>query len=377
MADIDNVMSTLERQRQALVDEYVRRAWKMWQSLTPQDWWNDAVTQGVAAQITQTQMAFVRQMRRLGISYANIMLGMVLDGESAYSQIPEYIVVRDNTDPWKVSVRPADEYRRLAVRDPSIRPKAWEGLDDAVENVVNDWLDAARNRLADNAETDGSLALARATVEQYRNNGVTRYRRVIHPELSKSGTCGLCIVAANNVYSTAALMPMHDRCKCGVAPIVGDDDPGLRLNQDDLERIYRAAYEAASDERRQWLNDRGFDYSTFAKDLANLRVTVTNHSELGPILTRETAGEKSVPDYDAPEWHTPDREMTSEQMRRMYDRATYFDTMYRQVHDTGEPVTFRYGGRTYTFKPGAHFNQAWEYQRSLLRSLAASLGLAA
>ena len=77
MADATQVLTTLEQQRQALVDAYINRAWTMWQSLDPSDWWNDAVTQGVGAWITQNQMAFVKAMRRLGISYADIMLRLV------------------------------------------------------------------------------------------------------------------------------------------------------------------------------------------------------------------------------------------------------------------------------------------------------------
>jgi hypothetical protein len=30
---------------------------------------------------------------------------------------------------------------------------------------------------------------------------VTGYRRVVHPELSRTGTCGLCIVASDQVYN--------------------------------------------------------------------------------------------------------------------------------------------------------------------------------
>ena len=96
MTTFQTVSEALDAQRNALVNEYVSRAWRMWQSLTPADFWNDAVTQGVSAYITQQQIAFVKQMRRLGISYANTMLGMVgVTGRTA--QVPEYVVVRDNT----------------------------------------------------------------------------------------------------------------------------------------------------------------------------------------------------------------------------------------------------------------------------------------
>ena len=57
MADITQIlnqrMSRYERERARLVEEYVTAAWKMWQSLSPADWWNDAVTQGASAQCIQ------------------------------------------------------------------------------------------------------------------------------------------------------------------------------------------------------------------------------------------------------------------------------------------------------------------------------------
>lgn len=217
MADTTQVLTVLERQRQALVDAYINRAWTMWQSLDPADWWNDAVTQGVGAWITQNQMAFVKAMRRLGISYADIMLGLV--NVPADGQIPEYVVTRDNTDPWAVSVRPADAYRDLAVRDPTIRPLAWEGLDDATRNAVDSWLTAAQTRLESNANTDGQIAMNGAATERFHGSGIKRYRRVIHPELSKTGSCGLCVVASNNVYSTADLIPMHNNCFPAWVPV--------------------------------------------------------------------------------------------------------------------------------------------------------------
>ncbi|NMM93878.1 hypothetical protein [Bifidobacterium oedipodis] len=366
MADtITAATAALETQRRLLVDEYVRRAWNMWQSLTPQDWWNDAVTQGAAAYITQQQMAFVRAMRRLGISYADIMLRLV--GTTPQGQIPEYVVVRDNTDPWKVALRPADAYRSLAVQHPDIRPRGWDGLDKRVQEAVNNWLDMARNQLQDNADTDGTLAQNRATASRYEASGIRRYRRVIHPELSKSGTCGLCVVAATNTFTRPDLMPMHNRCHCTVAPITESNDPGLKLNGDDLQKIYRAAA-AASGKK---------GYSTSAADLTKLRVDVTSNSELGPILTR--AQSETIADTESlGEWHMPDMQMTNAQMRRMYERASEFNRHYQILADSGKDIeSFRYDGRNYTFKSGPHLKQAWDYVRSLLEYSRGWLGLAA
>lgn len=94
------------------------------------------------------------------------------------------------------------------------------------------------------------------------------YRRVIHPELSESGTCGLCLVAADRMYSKSELMEIHDNCKCTVAEVTAESDPGLSLNRADLDAIYDAAG------------------STYAEKLKQVRIKSVEHGELGPMLLR-------------------------------------------------------------------------------------------
>ena len=374
-ADLETTLNALERQRQTLVDAYINRAWTLFRSMSPSDWWNDAIVQGVGAQVTEQQIAFVKQMRRLGIQYADIMLGMV--NVPADGQIPEYVVTRDNTDPWKVAVRPVESYRDLAVRDPTIRPDAWDGLDEKVRSAVDDWLDAALGRLTDTAETDGQLASTHSTIERYKSSGVTRYRRVVHPELSRTGSCGLCVVASDRLYSTDALMPLHNRCKCGVIPVTDDSDPGSGLSRSDLDRIYRKAWDSLSEKRREELEQQGFTYTTYGKDLMNVRVNYATNGEIGPVLSRADTTVHAVPDRNAEEWHTPDRETTRRQMRRMYERALAFEEHYRKVYETGEEERFRLDGHDYVFKPSDHLKQAWDYHRRFLTNLRVTLGLAA
>lgn len=117
---------------------------------------------------------------------------------------------------------------------------------------------------------------------------VDRWRRVIHPELSKSGTCGLCIVASQRIYTLEDLMPMHGpSCNCTVMGITKGHDPGLKLNDDDLKTIYAAAG------------------STAAEDLQNTRITINEHGELGPVLVKHgdhfrTAEQAGRPPYVKP-----------------------------------------------------------------------------
>lgn len=358
-------VQALDDQRLKLVDEFVRRAWNMWRSLTPSDWWNDAVAEGAAAYVAQQHIAFVKAMRQQGISYADTMLRLA--GVNGLGEIPQYEVVRANTDPWQVAMRVADTYRTQAVKNPEIRPATWDEIlkdaDQSAADHVKAWLMSAKIQLENNAVTDGYVTQNRAIQSRYRSSGVERYRRVIHPELSKTGSCGLCVVAATNTFTRADLMPMHNRCKCTVAPIVGSNDPGLKLNSDDLMTIYKAAGKTA-----------GRDYSTSATDLTKLRVKVVNNSELGPVLLRKDAPVNS----NAPEWRLPDMKMTHAQMERMFARATEFNARYKELlNGDKDSVQFRFDGRSYEFKKTVHTKQAWQYVRSLLAYSRGFLGLAA
>lgn len=107
------------------------------------------------------------------------------------------------------------------------------------------------------------------------------YRRVFHPELSQTGSCGLCIAASDRIYKLAELKPIHDECKCTVAPVIrrtgpdGDevvDDPGQRITSDDLDQLYTDAGTTSG--------------RTKGNNLKRTRYVIEEHAELGPVLTR-------------------------------------------------------------------------------------------
>ena len=54
---------------------------------------------------------------------------------------------------------------------------------------------------------------------------VTGYRRVV-----AGAGCEFCAEASASRYRAGDLMPLHPGCVCSVAPILGSDDPGRRLN---------------------------------------------------------------------------------------------------------------------------------------------------
>lgn len=171
--------------------------------------------------------------------------------------------VRDLTDPDRARVL-ADEWN--TDHDDERGPldflldleDAQQRVEDRIRTIAEDDV-----RLADRVATSDVLDAV---------PGVTGYRRVIHPELSAGGTCGMCIVAADRVYSTGSLMPIHARCKCTVAPIVGEDDPGKELNAADLKAMYDAAG------------------GTDAASLKRTRYQIDIHGELGPVLTPRRRG---------------------------------------------------------------------------------------
>jgi hypothetical protein len=121
-------------------------------------------------------------------------------------------------------------------------------------------------RIAITAETDVTLAVRAQYQKTMSAQGATGWRRILHPELSETGPCGLCVVAADRAYSSEDLLPLHNRCVCEVLPIYGRVDPGITLNGDDLAAVYAAA---GGNTREQ---------------LRRINVVLTEHGELGPVL---------------------------------------------------------------------------------------------
>lgn len=100
-----------------------------------------------------------------------------------------------------------------------------------------------RHRATTLALTDSALAQRAAIVAV----GSLAYRRTLTGD-----SCELCQTEALSQYRSGSLMPIHDHCDCGVAPIVGAVDAGLALNM--------------------------------ARPATAAKARVTRHGELGPIL---------------------------------------------------------------------------------------------
>lgn len=173
-------------------------------------------------------------------------------------------------DPGEVYGRVADTYRRQVVEE-------GKTPDEAKRKALI--------RVSIAAETDVTLAVRQQWLASNKNiPGVTGYRRILHPEDSLDGPCGLCVVAADRRYHTEDLAPIHLRCKCEVLPIIGELDPGIRLNADDLDAIYKAAGGTGGEKTVIVAGKRKHVSPTLKK----VRVALAEHAELGPILVDAT-----------------------------------------------------------------------------------------
>lgn len=144
-----------------------------------------------------------------------------------------------------------------------------EAREDAVTREQELAREDAREQVRRARDVDG-----KRQDDAARGERITGWRRVIRPELSKTGSCGLCVVAATRMYHRHDLNAIHGKCKCIVLPVTKSNDPGLRLNNEDLQRIYGSFVDK---------NGRLVS-STQSASLKRTRVRVTKHGELGPVL---------------------------------------------------------------------------------------------
>lgn len=163
------------------------------------------------------------------------------------------VTLRRLADPQSAYYRAFEQWRYArSVGMPEPEAKA-AGLDRLERQVSNDLGMAMRQAAYDVLSgTDEAIG----------------YRRLVRPEMSKGGPCGLCVVAADRIYHKAELLPIHTHCACDVMPVTAEHDPGAELNTEDLTRLYDVAG------------------SNRAADLAKVRVRVADHGELGPVLRR-------------------------------------------------------------------------------------------
>jgi hypothetical protein len=314
VASFERIQSATERHaasRDSIILKLIKLLLGLWSGF---DRWDDAdAVTGMAARSAFLVNASTMSVRRLSRSY----LGSVLaEMNSSPESLPPIVngYPRANVLPTEVYRRPVDEFiwRR---RNGGTMTETQEAFEERLRAI------AEADMMA--AERDENEVILRHAPH------VTGYRRVIHPELSRSGTCGLCVVASQRIYRVADLMPMHGGDNCDVLPVTDDDDPGLRLNDDDLKTIYAAAG------------------STAADDLVNTRISINEHGELGPVLVKQGDHFRSAKEAGRPEYVRPTpatiRAATSREIANLRQQLAEAQKRYDEMPDD---VKYRDDGTT-------------------------------
>jgi hypothetical protein len=196
IADVLRVVQPLQRQAATITDGYLTRAATII-SGRPQRATGavdvQALRRAMTEELADQILAGVRQAAR-------VELGGLSDHASRdVQESPDWGLEdgREALDPAMVYGRVADGYR-------------WQ------TTMLGDSPDKAQAkaavRIAAVAETDVTLAVRAQYQKTMSAQGATGWRRILHPELSQTGPCALCVVAADRVYRTEDLLPLHSRC---------------------------------------------------------------------------------------------------------------------------------------------------------------------
>lgn len=211
------------------------------------------------AQMSKDIVRIVEAGQRTTVSLTDAYLARVVALEVGRNVRP--VGIKSDVAALRHGVKHTEVYERLGA---DYRYRVSEG------NSPESALLATLARADAMAQMDLNLAMRDSAHGVFtRSTAIDGYRRVIHPEFSRSGTCGLCAAASDQIYDKKNLLPLHERCRCETLPIIGDNDPGRSLNQSELSDLYTAAD------------------STEGSKLKRVRVTVEEHGELGPVLRVE------------------------------------------------------------------------------------------
>lgn len=225
-----------------------------------------------SATLVETTQAEVRKQTTAYMRQVYLEMDAIFPEDDIDHELLGFQYARHGVDVETVYERPVEQYRRALSNNVPEGPARAAALQRVQRLAQTDMMLTQRDQEHEVIRTPPSTREKR--VEQRkpaprRRSEVKGYRRIIHPERSKSGTCGLCAAAASRIYSVEDLMPVHTGCQCTVLPITAAGDPGLTLNEADLNRLYGAAG------------------STGRQDLSHVRVVIDEHGELGAVMRED------------------------------------------------------------------------------------------
>lgn len=354
--------TALDTARTQLAQQYLTIQQRYLRALSPADWWNDGVALGVSAKLALAYMSMVENSYSYGVSYANSLLTLANRRvDLSNLRVDQYLPVRYGTDPQMIAYKPFNAYREQAVKTPDVRPETFtEAFTSEDWDTIERYLEEASRVAQTVAEYDSVASSNRGSQDVYEDDPkVLQYMRVIHPELSKSGTCGLCVAAATRLYSKHDLMPLHAHCHCTTAPVIEGEDWLYQMGRDNYNLNHLYAYAGG----------------TSARKLSQIRIAPTEaHNELGSVLTNNKGRVIGVQT-----WNRPDLQHGREQLTRMHERLRTTIDVIDRVQRTGKSEVFESGGRKFTIKPDTGntgmLAKSLEWNTQIYQKLSAYLGL--
>lgn len=239
---------------QQLVTAAVRRAWRAVPDLSDQ-----SAEQWVGLVVPLVAGAQQRASTLTVVALADMMADVTGEAIPASAIDPVVVsgaVTRGGADPSEV-------YRRPIVQARSLLAQGVAGADALRRSEI---------RAVQMAATDVQLARTHTSRQVFASDErIVGYRRV----LTGAESCGLCVVASTQRYRREELMPIHPGCDCGVAPMVGTEDPGRVINRPLLDSLHHTIGERY-----------GQQAATLSADSPEYRALVTtyDHGEYGPTL---------------------------------------------------------------------------------------------
>jgi len=266
-------MPTLEQSRRT-VDAYAQQQANMVGTLLRilfglwggfNHWGRPDLVRAHAARSTVEVDLAMSQVRGLTRAYMLARLGQI---DAAPARLPELVDTYERGGVPQVQVyqRPARERSFVERRELANGAPPEEAAEKADKAFVARLRAIVEEDAAATARDEADRVMAAAPK-------VIGYRRIIRPELSQTGTCALCVVAATRIYTVGELMPIHAHCKCTVDAITADSDPGFELNEADMRVMLDRLYDEAG--------------GNSGEQLKNVRIKSYEHGELGPILIRQ------------------------------------------------------------------------------------------
>lgn len=298
---LESLVSAHAAQRDSLITQLIKLLLGIWSPFS--GWGDDDLMNVAAGQAATYALAATKRMRQIDLAFTKMVFaeyGIQYDGLDNI----EDVYPRSGVSALEVHRRPALQYRYAISQGKT--------ADEARQ--------AAIDRATALAETDVRTAGRDESHRAYQaTTNVIGWRRILHPELSRTGPCGLCVVASDRFYKTSDLEELHDKCVCGKLPVVVGADPGTAINRADLDRIYAAAG------------------STGAEDLKRTRVVVRQNGELGPILTRQGQNFRDANDAGASPYSPPTPEEHRQNLLAMKESLVGSAERLQQRLDTVNP----------------------------------------